>query len=81
MTTARARLVDGGRIILPAPIRKAMGLETGDTVLLELNGDALTLRSANSALRRLQARARSFASDQSVTDELIAERRAEALRE
>ena len=81
MTTARARLVDGGRIILPAPMRKAMGLETGDTVLLELKGDALIVRSAKSALRRLQARARTFASGGSVVDELIAERRAEALRE
>jgi AbrB family looped-hinge helix DNA binding protein len=81
METARTRVVDGGRLIVPASFRKALGLEKGDTVLMELRGDELVVRPARSALRRLQAQLRPFKTEVSVVDELIAERRAEARRE
>jgi AbrB family looped-hinge helix DNA binding protein len=82
MSVVRGRVVDGGRVILPASFRKALGIEKGDTVLIELNGDGLQIRPARSALHRLQARLRDYAPPEaSVVDELIAERRAEAARD
>ena len=56
METARSKLVDGGRIVVPAAFRRAMGLANGDAVILELHGDELRVRPARAALRRLQAR-------------------------
>ncbi len=81
MAAVRGRVVEGGRIIVPAAYRKAMGLAKGDTVLMELRGEELTVRPAKSALRRLQERLRPYAATGSVVDELIADRRIEAARD
>lgn len=79
-------MVDGGRIIVPAAFRRAMGVTKGDTLTLELNGVELRVSSAKAAqlaaLRELQAYVRTVPkSAVSVVDQLIAERRAEAARE
>lgn len=82
MSAIKGRIVEGGRVIVPAPYRKAMGLANGDAVLIELHGDELRIRPARSALRRLQDKVKAGGpSGGSVADELIAERRAEAARE
>jgi AbrB family looped-hinge helix DNA binding protein len=36
MTVVRTKLVDGGRVIVPAAMRKAMGVKSGDTLVLEV---------------------------------------------
>jgi AbrB family looped-hinge helix DNA binding protein len=54
MATVKGKVVDGGRIIVPATFRKSMGLAKGDTVFMELHGDELRVRPARSALRRIQ---------------------------
>ena len=79
MAAVKGKLVEGGRIIVPAEFRRTMGLTKGDTVLMELHGDELRVRPARSALRRIQAKYRTLAPTEGlVSDELIAERRAEA---
>ena len=73
------KMVEGGRLIVPAAIRKEMGLEKGDVVVMELHGDELRVRPARSALKRLREALRgTVAEGVSVVDELIAERRREA---
>ena len=82
MRTAKGKVVEGGRIILPAQFRRSLGLEKGDTVLIELHDDELRVRPARAALRRLQAKLRALGpTDVLASDELVAERRAEAARE
>lgn len=82
MTILRGKVIAGGRIALPADIRRSLGLQNGDTVLFEVNGDEVRIRSARSALRRVQERLRAFAPKEGlVSEELIAERRAEAARD
>ena len=58
MQTAKGMVVEGGRIIVPTAFRRALGLEKGDAVLLELHEDELRVRPARTALRRLQAKLR-----------------------
>ena len=73
------KMVDGGRLIVPAAMRKEMGLEKGDAVVMELHGDELRVRPARSALKRLRESLRGTVPEGvSVVDELIAERRSEA---
>lgn len=82
MTILRGKVIAGGRIALPADIRRSLGLQNGDTVLFEVNGDEVRIRPARSALRRVQERLRAFAPEEGlVSEELIAERRAEAARD
>ncbi len=61
MAVAKGKIVEGGRVILPAAFRKSMGLAKGDTVLIELHGEELRIRPARSALRRLQDKLRDYA--------------------
>jgi AbrB family looped-hinge helix DNA binding protein len=79
MTAVKARMVDGGRIIVPASLRRAMGVAKGDALVMELHGDELRIRPARAALRRIQERLKAHAPRTGlVSDELIADRRKEA---
>lgn len=82
MNIARGKVIAGGRIALPAEMRRALGLQNGDTVLFELQGDEVRIRPAKSALKRVQERLKAFAPKEGfVSEELIAQRRVEAARD
>jgi AbrB family looped-hinge helix DNA binding protein len=73
---------EGGRIVLPASYRNALGLCVGDDVLLEREGDEVRVLSRMGAVRKAQEEvARYVPPEVSLVDELIADRRAEAARE
>jgi AbrB family looped-hinge helix DNA binding protein len=79
LESVRTKMVEGGRLIVPARFRRDLGLAKGDDVLLTLDGDTLTLRPVRAALARFQAEIRAVSAGQpSAVDELIAERRATA---
>ncbi len=83
-TTARAvaRIAEGGRIVIPADYRKALGLRTGDRVMLQLQDGEIRIRSLEAGIRRAQQLVRRVVpADRSLVDELIAERRSEASRD
>jgi AbrB family looped-hinge helix DNA binding protein len=78
----RARLNENGRIVIPAAIRRQMGLTAGDTLLFSIEGDVLKVESHRARVRRVQESLRKYISPgRSLADELIAERREEARRE
>ena len=82
MNVQRGRLVSGGRLQLPAEMRKALSLGDGDTVLLEIVDGEIHVRPLRDAVSRVQARLREYVpAGVSLADELIAERRAEAASE
>jgi bifunctional DNA-binding transcriptional regulator/antitoxin component of YhaV-PrlF toxin-antitoxin module len=82
MQTQRARIVKGGRLILPAAFRRALALADGDTVVIELDQDEMRVRSVGSAFARLQNTvAQHVPAGVSLAGELTAERRAEAARD
>jgi AbrB family looped-hinge helix DNA binding protein len=82
MGIIKGRIIAGGRIALPADIRRAMGVAEGDTVYFDLDGDVLRVRSAASSLRRIQDRLRAYRPGSgNVSDELIADRHGEAAGE
>ena len=83
--TARYKAkVDGtGRILIPAEIRKKLGLKPGAAVTItEGPSGRIVLEPAQALLREAQEYFRSIApADALWSDELIAERRKEARRE
>jgi AbrB family looped-hinge helix DNA binding protein len=82
MSTLTAKVVDGGRIVIPAKVRKALGLEVGDTVTLEVQGNELRITSQAEAVKRAQALVRKrIPKGRSLVSELREERRREAARE
>lgn len=75
------RIGQGGRVVLPARLRRAAGMEIGDDVIVRLeNGEVRLIKYAD-AIRRVQERLRPYLADSDVVAELIEERRAEAARE
>jgi AbrB family looped-hinge helix DNA binding protein len=70
-----------GRVVVPAPLRRALGLDEGSVLLARAEGDRLVLEPRSAAIRRLQERAAAVPSSVSLVEELIAERRREARRE
>jgi AbrB family looped-hinge helix DNA binding protein len=85
MTHATREIVvgDRGRVVLPSDIRAALGLEPGDRMLLSTDADgSLRLRPNRAVAKQgLGLLAELAPGGDSVVDELIAERRAEARRE
>lgn len=82
MTIQRGKLVSGGRLQLPAELRRQLSLVDGDTVLMEVVDGELHIRPLRDAVARVQARLRQFVpADLSLSEELIADRRAAAERE
>ncbi len=73
------RLGRQGRVVIPAAVRKAMGLKPGDTLMCRPDGDRLILKARREIEEELWAR---FATvKKSLSKELIEERRREAKRE
>ena len=69
-------------MVLPAAARAALGLKDGSDLRIVLEGRQLVLIPYLEVVRRLQEKYRRLIpGDRSLTDELIAERRAEAARE
>lgn len=76
------KVTQGGRILIPADMRKRLGIKIGETVNLRENGSSVTVSSRLAALRRLQESLKGkIPEGVSLVDELIAERRKEAENE
>jgi len=79
MNVQRGKLVSGGRLQVPAEFRRAMGIADGDAVMMELVDGELHIRPYRDALSRVQARLKKYVPEGiSLSDELIADRRAAA---
>ena len=82
MTAYRGRIVSGGRLQIPSDVRKELGLTDGDTVRLEVVDGELRVRSYQAVIKAIQAEVRTYVpAGVTLSDELIADRKAEAARE
>jgi AbrB family looped-hinge helix DNA binding protein len=71
-----------GRVLLPAAMRDALDLREGELITAWLKDSELRLYSHLHGLRKIRDEARALAESTGyASDELIAERRAEALKE
>ena len=82
MQARRIVMGEKGRVVIPAAIREALEASQGDTLVLSVLNRELQIITLENALRRAQERAQKFAiPGRLASDELIADRRAEALAE
>jgi AbrB family looped-hinge helix DNA binding protein len=68
-----------GRVVIPAPIRRQLGLHEGRELIAVLEDDGVLLLPRAAIRKQLRSLFRDMPS--SLADELIAERRAAALEE
>jgi AbrB family looped-hinge helix DNA binding protein len=72
---------EGGRLVIPAKYRKALGIKPGDEVLLSLEDGEIRVVSTRQAVARAQTLVRRYIpKGRSLSKELIKERQEEAAR-
>jgi len=83
MPAQAVKIIEGGKLVIPAAMRRAMGIARGDTVVIELRADGeLRVRPLASAIREAQEIVRrSVARNRSLSDELMRERKQDAAGE
>jgi AbrB family looped-hinge helix DNA binding protein len=81
--TAHTRINANGRIVIPAAMREKLGLQKDDSIVMEVEDGVLRIESYLSRIRRIQAEFAHLAPAGGLlaSDELIMERRHEALLE
>lgn len=81
MTAQPVRIIEGGKLVIPAAMRRALGIASGDTVMVGVEDGELRIRSLAKAVERAQAIIRRrVPAGVSLADELIADRRSEVER-
>jgi bifunctional DNA-binding transcriptional regulator/antitoxin component of YhaV-PrlF toxin-antitoxin module len=80
--TFHVKVVEGGKIVIPAALRRKHGFGVGDTLVVEDGPEGVTVRSLDEVIGAAQAIVAKFVpANVSLVDDLIAERRSEAERE
>ena len=78
MVQSRTKIQDGGRVVIPAEYRKALGLRVGDEVIVSLQDDEVSLFAPRRGIKRAQELLRRYVpKGRFLSEELIAERQAE----
>lgn len=73
---------ESGRVVIPAALRRQMGVTAGDAVLMEVEDGVLRIESHRARMRRIQDEFKQFSKPGvRMSDQLIADRREEARRE
>jgi AbrB family looped-hinge helix DNA binding protein len=81
-TETRLRINENGRVVIPAPFRRALGVKAGDELLLRIEDDELRITTLKRRLEQAQRHVRRYVKPgRSLADELISERREAAKRE
>lgn len=82
MSSFHVRVIDGGKIVIPAALRRKYGFKVGATLVVDDTPGGLTIRSLEDAVAAAQAiMAGVVPPERRLSDELIADRRAEADRD
>jgi len=83
--TYDAKAISGGKIVIPADLRRKFGMKDGDSLVIERDAHGgLAIKTYAQVVREVQAefrRLRTPGNGISMVDELIAERRENARRE
>lgn len=78
---AKVRVGPQGRIVIPASLRKTLGIRPGQMLMARAEEGRVVLEQPDAIIARLKNRLRAVPSDVSLVDELISERRKESHRE
>jgi AbrB family looped-hinge helix DNA binding protein len=81
MSDTMTKIGEGGRIVIPASYRQALGLNTGDEVVLQLEEREIRILSRRQAIKQVQAAVKRYVpGGRSLSTELLEERRQEITR-
>ena len=76
------KIGEDGRVVIPSSFRRELNIKPGDTLVVESDGDSLLVRGYERMLDEVQAAFAGLApADARLSDELLADRRADAARD
>ena len=76
--TYQAKVIAGGKIVIPAELRREFGIKDGDSLVIERDGQGgMVLRTYAQVVREAQERFRALVGPDYTVDDFLAERRAE----
>jgi len=78
MSSLITQVSAGGRIVIPAEIRRKMGIQSGDQVILSYHDGELHIATRKQRLQQAKAIVKACVDTVSLAEELVGERRAEA---
>jgi bifunctional DNA-binding transcriptional regulator/antitoxin component of YhaV-PrlF toxin-antitoxin module len=81
MTVARLRIDKQGGLVIPAKLRRVLGIMHEEELLARTEDGRLVLETRDAVIARLRSRFSDIPAGVSLADELIAERREAARRE
>ena len=70
-----------GRLVIPAALRRSLGLSEGGTLMARQEEGRLVPEKPEASKQRLRARFARVPAERQLVDDLLAERRQQALRE
>lgn len=70
-----------GRVVIPAAVRRELGLDPGTELTVGVEDGRVVIETRENLLRRIRAEWQAAAGEESMVDELIADRRLEAAKE
>lgn len=77
--TYHARVIAGGKMVIPADIRRALGIKDGDSLVVNQASDgSLSIRTFDQVIRDSQRQAREIFGPDYTVDQFLAERRADS---
>ena len=80
--SGRTKLAEGGRVVIPAEFRRALGIQVGDELIVRLEKGEIRLLTLDRAIAQAQEAVRRYVpAGTSLVEELLADRREEAARE
>ncbi|MEI6415562.1 MAG: AbrB/MazE/SpoVT family DNA-binding domain-containing protein [Pseudomonadota bacterium] len=81
MNAMAARVTQGGRLVLPAAVRRSMKISDGEVLILEMQGQVLQITPLRDRLDAIQSICSKVLEGGHVVDEFLEERRREAAKE
>ena len=76
--TYHAKVIAGGKVVIPAEIRRELGIKDGDTLVVErADAGAVRFMTFEQAVRASQQKARAIFGDDYTVDTFLDERRAD----
>ena len=73
-----AKLIKGGKLVIPAALRHELGFKDGDTIIFERDGQQLLIKSYSQVIREVQKKVRQAITRPFTVDDYLAEKYAEA---
>lgn len=78
MSSLITQVSAGGRIVIPAEIRREMGINSGDEVILSYHDGELHISTRKQRLQQAKAIVKACVSHVSLAEQLLEERRADS---